>query len=915
MNYIGATWNKWNLHIHTPETAKNDNFKGDWDSYLNKIEESDIKVLGITDYYLIENFKKVKEYKDSGRLENIELLIINIEMRLENSTYGDKGVNYHILFSEEVYNSIQEKFLNKLNFEYNDQTYNATKNDFISLGKSFSGNAKLSDKKALEIGIEQFKVNYKEVKRVLNENKSIFEGKYLIGVANSSNDGASGIKDNQMKGIREEILRSCDFIFTSNPGDIKYYSNSHERKLPCIHGCDAHILEKVCNPDLDRNTWIKAELSFDGLKQITHEPISRVKIQKDHPDEKKNYEVIESVTINDESNLFGNQNINFTSGLNTIIGGKSSGKSLLLYKIAQSINQSFIDKISDEKLWNNNYKNSVIEGLETNTIWRNGIKSNIDNQEGNITYIPQMYINELAEREDSPILQEKLINFISENKHINTELEQLNNLEKQISKDNFQQIQIIEEKSRHKIDIEMKKAEIGSLSAITQELKTLQSEIDIRVAESNIDSKNVIKYKDLKENIKNEYEKIKAIEKCEEELISLQSNIKEYFQNFVNSLDSQVYPEKLLSQYDLFKQNLNNDKNTFIKEIEQVKNHEITNKKTIIDTIGELEIEIDPYKKLMEKKDEIEKIEKKKVIEEDKITSIENYENEIEEVLQSKNSAISQLKENTKIYYETLNQVIKSINNNPIKFNDVTIVAEFKENTKTFETFLEKINQRSYLPKDLFISEDEHYKIKYNPSDIEEIISTIILDTDELLNLSESKFKKHENRYLILQSYLQPMLSLHLTMKDNDEVISKMSPGKSGLVILKLLINTLNDNHPILIDQPEDNLDNRTISTDLVDTIREISEQRQVIMVTHNANLVVLTDSENVVVANQDRLKKENFQYDFEYINGPLESNIVEENKGLLKEKGIKTHIFDILEGGERAFSIREKRYEVSYDK
>ncbi|WP_157050027.1 hypothetical protein [Thalassobacillus sp. C254] len=81
-----------------------------------------------------------------------------------------------------------------------------------------------------------------------------------------------------------------------------------------------------------------------------------------------------------------------------------------------------------------------------------------------------------------------------------------------------------------------------------------------------------------------------------------------------------------------------------------------------------------------------------------------------------------------------------------------------------------------------------------------------------------------------------------------------MSPGKRGLVLLELFLDMSDEKHPILIDQPEDNLDNRTISTDLVKFIKKKSAQRQVIIVTHNANSVVLTDSENVIVANQDKL-------------------------------------------------------------
>ena len=69
----GSEWRKWDLHIHTPETAKNDQFGNPqiaWPKYIRALEESDISVFGITDYFSITNYLKVKDFKSKGRLEN-----------------------------------------------------------------------------------------------------------------------------------------------------------------------------------------------------------------------------------------------------------------------------------------------------------------------------------------------------------------------------------------------------------------------------------------------------------------------------------------------------------------------------------------------------------------------------------------------------------------------------------------------------------------------------------------------------------------------------------------------------------------------------------------------------------------------------------------------------------------------------
>lgn len=141
-----------------------------------------------------------------------------------------------------------------------------------------------------------------------------------------------------------------------------------------------------------------------------------------------------------------------------------------------------------------------------------------------------------------------------------------------------------------------------------------------------------------------------------------------------------------------------------------------------------------------------------------------------------------------------------------------------------------------------------------------------------------------------------------------------MSPGKRGVVLLELILHISNATHPILIDQPEDNLDNRTIYDDLKQVIIEKKNQRQIIIVTHNANLVVATDAENIIVANQagQQLGKDKREYTFEYISGSLENTFKNEAKeGILYKYGIREHVCDILEGGKEAFKKREQKYGI----
>lgn len=142
-----------------------------------------------------------------------------------------------------------------------------------------------------------------------------------------------------------------------------------------------------------------------------------------------------------------------------------------------------------------------------------------------------------------------------------------------------------------------------------------------------------------------------------------------------------------------------------------------------------------------------------------------------------------------------------------------------------------------------------------------------------------------------------------------------MSPGKKAIVLLELIVNLEKGYCPILIDQPEDDLDNHSACNDLVKYLRNKKHERQIIVVTHYANVVVGADAEEVIIANQSGKEAENYSRRFEYRCGAIEnvSRVKETDgsirKGILNQKGIQEQICDILEGGRAAFEKRASKY------
>jgi DNA repair exonuclease SbcCD ATPase subunit len=131
--------------------------------------------------------------------------------------------------------------------------------------------------------------------------------------------------------------------------------------------------------------------------------------------------------------------------------------------------------------------------------------------------------------------------------------------------------------------------------------------------------------------------------------------------------------------------------------------------------------------------------------------------------------------------------------------------------------------------------------------------------------------------------------------------IEQLSPGTRGIVLLLLYLAVdRQDLRPLIIDQPEENLDPHSVFRELVPHFREARKRRQVIVVTHNANLVVNTDTDQVIVAASAQSTE-----------GGLPK--ISYECGSLENPEIRTAVCEILEGGERAFLDRERRYRLHW--
>ncbi len=138
-------------------------------------------------------------------------------------------------------------------------------------------------------------------------------------------------------------------------------------------------------------------------------------------------------------------------------------------------------------------------------------------------------------------------------------------------------------------------------------------------------------------------------------------------------------------------------------------------------------------------------------------------------------------------------------------------------------------------------------------------------------------------------SYLTPRYSLLF----QDTQIEQLSPGQRGALLLIFYLLVDKGHNPIILDQPEENLDNETVVSLLVPVLSEAKKRRQIIMVTHNPNLAVVCDAEQIIYSSFNRKHASRIAY----VSGSIEEPII--NK----------HVVDVLEGTKRAFKNRQIKY------
>lgn len=893
--YRGSEWRKWDLHVHSPASY---GFTGSWKQLEEQLKKADCAVVGINDYFSVAGYMTIKEKIDKGDLDlgQVKILpVVEFRMRdvLKNKHTGRSGqnINFHVIFSDSILVQKIETFLKSL--EVNG-TQIADKYDNPQFLK------------------EVAKVYFE--KDVINKlkNNNDFSGKFIVWLPYDEYGGIDDIDpetDDWIKGDfikKSHVLGSSnknqtDFFLWKSPlneeGKEKFTTNQFREwfgvKKPCIKGSDSHnysypigkLKDQNSKPS-DRFCWIKADPTFEGLKQIIYEPEDRVRIQELKPEGKSDYNIIDRVEYINFSGAV-KQVVYFNQNLNSIIGSRATGKSNLLRNIAFSIDPEQC-RGKDVEL------KDFLQLKDFKVFWKDKKENTLELQEEKekgILFIPQKYLGELVY--ERSVQFDEFLSSLFENKE---DFRQTLQNYRKFENENILQITLlirellaIREDGREK---EGKIKKLGKREDVESEIR----KIDLKLKEINkggkkITNKELEAYKRFSaERTKQEYH-IKILDKDitslellkEEEVITAEKIFEfEFSQKYREKIE-----KKLKESDELFKKE-------FIElEINNLKKDRAKLEKAI----SEIEISLKPLREKVEKHQSLIELTKALQDKKDALQSIIALKKELDELRKAYNDKLGAIV----VKYLLFNEQYKSlsIDIGALEFSSVEITTSFDE--KLFKSFIgENINyhnstsfrndeKKIYEVANKFLRDPEQWN--YNKNQFSILLKQLLLGILSG-NLLLKSGKDEESVLIELLKNRYKIDFIKSIKNKKGEEFDVMTDGEKALALLEFIFKFDDYNYPVLIDQPEDDLDARAISKHIVDFIKEEKIKRQIIIASHNANLVVCGDSEEVVVSNKSGARNPNFKYPSGAIENPI----------------IRGEIIEVLEGGEEALAKRRDK-------
>lgn len=906
----GSEWRLWDLHIHTPasycyqggrfSTMNTDEKSAAISQIISNMNESDVAVYAINDYFTFDGYLELKSAHDDGDIID-KTLFPAIELRIEAAT--PKRMNIHVLFSNELTLQDLSDFKNALTVKnVNRPLSEESLRGFArQLGADkarlhgFNGDYQNDPKALLELGYvtaEITKESFEKALRLIPEDKRLVMIPYDchggIEEINWQEHMAEDMYWCQLADVFEE--RRAENIDLFNGllteenkrfiADFQHNLGGHPK--PCVSGSDGHSISDFKtwrSETVTKKTWIKADPTFNGLRQILFEPADRVRIQETTPRDDYSKSFIGSIEITKEISpfpeneryenpVFGiHPKLELNPNLVCLIGGRGTGKSCLIdyfgstYGASTEEHAAHLPSDAFRVIFNKNNEDTTshhaAEGVE----------------------LPFVYIsqNEVKNKIAAGSVGEEIKRMLGVH-GLSFDIEVDQKIRALISDANEQKNWFLQTDEKGEL--------IYDEARIRRQIARIQSLLDSITTEQN--KEKLEQFTTNIAKISNSREKLKQLSALKDELAEFKAN----FDAKAKEVDSDIPELDFTDQFSSIDQ-LSLTVSSLIKSCETY-NTDIHSdfSEVFSGDLASLLENAEKYRKAIELfQSRLKKITAQKVTLQEAESRLSATSEMIESELGRQKKLIDARWATIQKGHEDWSEAQRTLMNKILSDREITLEGEVIFDADEFLTRLKKeLNLRSFKAGG-GLSMDDKVRSEFNITDTASFFTFM---KDRLHQVAEEAYVSGSLVGLFYDvSVRSEYLRVEPVISYGGRPLERLSVGQKGTVYLCMKLATQAFSQPLVFDQPEDDLDNEFIIEHLVGIFREIKLFRQVILVSHNANLVVNADAEQIVLATND--------------NGVLKYN-----SGSLECSMINLAVRTVLEGGDDAFRKRESRYNLA---
>lgn len=886
---IGSVWNKWDLHLHSPLTNLNNNYgKTTLKEYAQAIKAANLSLIGVTNYFYFKENELELIRAALKEIDSKTVILGNIEFRINQPNKEGEWINVHVIFSEAISTKTINDLLSKFIVT---NTTNDGKNIWCS-EESF---------KTCGVDAGEIVVEPKSLLKHLEDN--LIAGKdFMIAMCPN---GYGGFQPDRKEGrsvaVALEIDKFSNIIF-GRPRDRSFFllTDRFENAIakPVFNCSDAHAIAQIG----EKYTWVKAKPNFQGLRQSIFEPSDRVQQTDDFIERSFIKPYFRKISVQgrifDESDIkFLSQEILLNPNMVAIIGGRGTGKSLLLDAVFSRLgNCQGSDRVRGVNVENLSItlNQGGVDGadIEFDNLTEDAY-TYLHVSQGNIhsySKDPVSLSNEIKRMLGirsipfDPVVSQELVQILGDYRAFveywnakDTNGASINkpNYQNSIIEKNTQLISTLTNPQNHALieryqanssTINEKKAFTGRSTEIISELTRTIGKLNEKLIEYNGYRDALTKVPLL---VADEITKVMNLNNT-----SADAHVLELTRD-----NDQIRAE-------FAKQGINQDISSLL--------HKITEYQYAIDQakekLGEIDTKTKEYHKYVARRGELGG----------------QYSSYVESMRLEIDIAFGRLQQHNPEWNGEQNDLVQHI------LRDINIIGTTVFDAEKFYSGLERCINRGKFRGSAEKSTTEKLESTFCIQTKEDFFrlltgQKIIKIEDELISIEEFFWKdeyfNQGGRYELINYLFSPesiksFLYVNAEFTYKAKPVSKLSVGQRGTFYVCLKLATDPFGSPFIFDQPEDDLDNEFIVTQLVPLFNIIKKYRQVIIVTHNANLVVNSDAEQVIVADNDGEL-------ITYSSGALEDGDVKSGEG------VRAKVCSILEGGHTAFERRERKYGI----